>query len=157
MKNTQLNLVSCAFLNIFRLCILKCKDSTLLTCFFCSSLMERQSTLLYTINSDLTSVSPSSFLSISHRPLLSGWTGFWRLRKCTAKHEGTLELSELLLALGFVMGFMWYFILSQVKASHFDGLITTILGYILLAGALMVCHVSSAVVIIHNLSHSFCP
>uniref|UniRef100_A0A665WG68 E3 ubiquitin-protein ligase MARCHF6 n=1 Tax=Echeneis naucrates TaxID=173247 RepID=A0A665WG68_ECHNA len=29
---------------------------------------------------------------------------------------------------------------DYIKASHFDGLITTILGYILLAGALMVCH-----------------
>lgn len=29
-----------------------------------------------------------------------------------------------------------------MKASHFDGLITTILGYILLAGALIICHVS---------------
>lgn len=31
----------------------------------------------------------------------------------------------------------------QVRASHFDGLITTILGYILLAGALIGCHVST--------------
>lgn len=31
---------------------------------------------------------------------------------------------------------------DYIKASHFDGLITTILGYILLAGALIVCHVS---------------
>lgn len=31
---------------------------------------------------------------------------------------------------------------EYVRASHFDGLITTILGYILLAGALIVCHVS---------------
>ena len=37
-----------------------------------------------------------------------------------------------------MISFMWL----QVKASHFDGLITTILGYILLAGALIVCHVS---------------
>lgn len=29
-----------------------------------------------------------------------------------------------------------------MKASHFDGLITTLLGYILLAGALTACHVS---------------
>lgn len=29
-----------------------------------------------------------------------------------------------------------------MKASHFNGLITTILGYILLAGALTACHVS---------------
>lgn len=30
----------------------------------------------------------------------------------------------------------------QMKASHFEGLITTILGYVLLAGALIFCHVS---------------
>lgn len=30
----------------------------------------------------------------------------------------------------------------QIEASHFDGLVTTILGYILLAGALIVFHVS---------------
>lgn len=30
----------------------------------------------------------------------------------------------------------------QMKASHFEGLITTILGYVLLAGALILCHVS---------------
>uniref|UniRef100_A0A3B4YK53 E3 ubiquitin-protein ligase MARCHF6 n=1 Tax=Seriola lalandi dorsalis TaxID=1841481 RepID=A0A3B4YK53_SERLL len=35
---------------------------------------------------------------------------------------------------------------DHVKASHFDGLITTILGYILLAGALMVCHALASLV-----------
>uniref|UniRef100_A0A7N8Y705 E3 ubiquitin-protein ligase MARCHF6 n=1 Tax=Mastacembelus armatus TaxID=205130 RepID=A0A7N8Y705_9TELE len=35
---------------------------------------------------------------------------------------------------------------DYIKASHFDGLITTILGYILLAGALIVCHVSSLLI-----------
>ena len=42
--------------------------------------------------------------------------------------------------------FLWYHIWFQIKASHFDGLVTTILGYILLAGALMVCHVSSSLI-----------
>uniref|UniRef100_A0A8C4EXZ1 E3 ubiquitin-protein ligase MARCHF6 n=1 Tax=Dicentrarchus labrax TaxID=13489 RepID=A0A8C4EXZ1_DICLA len=35
---------------------------------------------------------------------------------------------------------------DYVKASHFDGLITTILGYILLAGALIVCHALASLV-----------
>uniref|UniRef100_A0A671WTR3 E3 ubiquitin-protein ligase MARCHF6 n=1 Tax=Sparus aurata TaxID=8175 RepID=A0A671WTR3_SPAAU len=35
---------------------------------------------------------------------------------------------------------------DHVKASHFDGLITTILGYILLAGALIVCHALASLV-----------
>ncbi|AWP04612.1 putative E3 ubiquitin-protein ligase MARCH6-like [Scophthalmus maximus] len=35
---------------------------------------------------------------------------------------------------------------DHIKASHFDGLITTILGYILLAGALMICHVLASLV-----------
>lgn len=38
----------------------------------------------------------------------------------------------------------YYFFYLQVKASHFDGLITTVVGYILLAAALVVCHVSSS-------------
>uniref|UniRef100_A0A8C6NLX2 E3 ubiquitin-protein ligase MARCHF6 n=1 Tax=Nothobranchius furzeri TaxID=105023 RepID=A0A8C6NLX2_NOTFU len=33
-----------------------------------------------------------------------------------------------------------------VKASHFDGLVTTVLGYILLAGALVVCHTFASLV-----------
>uniref|UniRef100_A0A8D3DSN3 RING-type E3 ubiquitin transferase n=1 Tax=Scophthalmus maximus TaxID=52904 RepID=A0A8D3DSN3_SCOMX len=37
-------------------------------------------------------------------------------------------------------------ICRTIKASHFDGLITTILGYILLAGALMICHVLASLV-----------
>ncbi|KAM8849530.1 E3 ubiquitin-protein ligase MARCHF6-like isoform 2-T2 [Spinachia spinachia] len=39
------------------------------------------------------------------------------------------------------MGFEEY-----VKASHFDGLVTTILGYILLAAALVVCHLFASLV-----------
>uniref|UniRef100_A0A3Q1I188 E3 ubiquitin-protein ligase MARCHF6 n=1 Tax=Anabas testudineus TaxID=64144 RepID=A0A3Q1I188_ANATE len=35
---------------------------------------------------------------------------------------------------------------DYIKASHFDGLITTILGYILLAGALIVCHALASLV-----------
>uniref|UniRef100_A0A3Q3ME02 RING-type E3 ubiquitin transferase n=1 Tax=Mastacembelus armatus TaxID=205130 RepID=A0A3Q3ME02_9TELE len=35
---------------------------------------------------------------------------------------------------------------DYIKASHFDGLITTILGYILLAGALIVCHAMASLV-----------
>ncbi|XP_068423101.1 E3 ubiquitin-protein ligase MARCHF6-like isoform X2 [Clinocottus analis] len=35
---------------------------------------------------------------------------------------------------------------EYVKASHFDGLVTTILGYILLAGALIVCHAFASLV-----------
>lgn len=35
--------------------------------------------------------------------------------------------------------FLFYF---QVQASHFEGLITTIVGYILLAITLIICHVS---------------
>lgn len=35
---------------------------------------------------------------------------------------------------------------EYIKASHFDGLVTTVLGYILLAGALMVCHTLASVV-----------
>ncbi|XP_041847992.1 E3 ubiquitin-protein ligase MARCHF6-like [Melanotaenia boesemani] len=35
---------------------------------------------------------------------------------------------------------------EYIKASHFDGLITTILGYILLAGALIVCHTLASLV-----------
>uniref|UniRef100_A0A8C9ZQ21 E3 ubiquitin-protein ligase MARCHF6 n=1 Tax=Sander lucioperca TaxID=283035 RepID=A0A8C9ZQ21_SANLU len=35
---------------------------------------------------------------------------------------------------------------DYVKASHFDGLVTTILGYILLAGALIVCHALASLV-----------
>uniref|UniRef100_A0AAQ4NX34 E3 ubiquitin-protein ligase MARCHF6 n=1 Tax=Gasterosteus aculeatus aculeatus TaxID=481459 RepID=A0AAQ4NX34_GASAC len=38
-----------------------------------------------------------------------------------------------------------------VKASHFDGLVTTILGYILLAGVLIVCHIG----IQHTLRREF--
>uniref|UniRef100_A0A665WG91 RING-type E3 ubiquitin transferase n=1 Tax=Echeneis naucrates TaxID=173247 RepID=A0A665WG91_ECHNA len=40
----------------------------------------------------------------------------------------------------YIMALFDIIIWFQIKASHFDGLITTILGYILLAGALMVCH-----------------
>ncbi|XP_061588810.1 E3 ubiquitin-protein ligase MARCHF6-like isoform X3 [Cololabis saira] len=35
---------------------------------------------------------------------------------------------------------------DHIKASHFDGLVTTILGYILLAGALIVCHALASLV-----------
>ncbi|KAM4595932.1 LOW QUALITY PROTEIN: E3 ubiquitin-protein ligase MARCHF6-like, partial [Polymixia lowei] len=35
---------------------------------------------------------------------------------------------------------------EYIRASHFDGLITTILGYILLAGALIVCHAFASMV-----------
>uniref|UniRef100_A0A3P9JUM8 E3 ubiquitin-protein ligase MARCHF6 n=1 Tax=Oryzias latipes TaxID=8090 RepID=A0A3P9JUM8_ORYLA len=35
---------------------------------------------------------------------------------------------------------------DYIKASHFDGLITTILGYILLAGALIACHALASLV-----------
>uniref|UniRef100_A0A3Q0R2Q8 E3 ubiquitin-protein ligase MARCHF6 n=1 Tax=Amphilophus citrinellus TaxID=61819 RepID=A0A3Q0R2Q8_AMPCI len=35
---------------------------------------------------------------------------------------------------------------DYIKASHFDGLITTILGYILLAGVLIVCHALASLV-----------
>uniref|UniRef100_A0A669D8H2 RING-type E3 ubiquitin transferase n=1 Tax=Oreochromis niloticus TaxID=8128 RepID=A0A669D8H2_ORENI len=38
------------------------------------------------------------------------------------------------------------FKMFSIKASHFDGLITTILGYILLAGALIVCHALASLV-----------
>lgn len=34
------------------------------------------------------------------------------------------------------------FFVFQVQASHFEGLITTIVGYVLLAVSLIVCHVS---------------
>lgn len=37
-----------------------------------------------------------------------------------------------------LIGLLW----SQVRASHFEGLITTIVGYVLLAVTLIVCHVS---------------
>lgn len=36
----------------------------------------------------------------------------------------------------------WSLIFLQVRASHFEGLITTIVGYVLLAITLIVCHVS---------------
>lgn len=36
----------------------------------------------------LTSLFLSSFLPVSHWSFLSGWTGLWRLCKCTAKHDG---------------------------------------------------------------------
>uniref|UniRef100_A0A667WZN7 E3 ubiquitin-protein ligase MARCHF6 n=1 Tax=Myripristis murdjan TaxID=586833 RepID=A0A667WZN7_9TELE len=39
---------------------------------------------------------------------------------------------------------------EYIRASHFDGLITTILGYILLAGALIVCHAFASLVRFHR-------
>lgn len=39
----------------------------------------------------------------------------------------------------FYFIYLFYF---QVQASHFEGLITTIVGYILLAITLIICHVS---------------
>ncbi|XP_077414393.1 E3 ubiquitin-protein ligase MARCHF6-like isoform X2 [Vanacampus margaritifer] len=35
---------------------------------------------------------------------------------------------------------------EQIQASHFDGLITTVVGYILLAGALIICHALASLV-----------
>lgn len=124
-----------------------------------SSVLGRQShvpshTPHHTISMILTSVFLTpSFLPVSHWSFLSSWTGVWRLCKYTAGHEKTL-IHFLWVCYAFT-AFIWqHDFYLQVKASHFDGLITTILGYILLAGALIVCHVSSALLMCMELHHN---
>ena len=59
--------------------------------------------------------------------------------------SGLLELFNILLSWGgghMVQLKFIYFSYFQVQASHFEGLITTIVGYILLAITLIICHVS---------------
>lgn len=84
-------------------------------------------------SSDQDSAVLLSFLSLSRRPFLRGWTGPPSLRECRAAHH---RCRSSVLSHGHCC------VCLQVKASHFEGLITTILGYILLAGALIACHVS---------------
>lgn len=101
----------------------------------------RRYSLIIFFSPSLLALASLSILSLPHWPLLCCWSRLWGICKNLLRYF-IIQQRHGTFGSAITSCFIRLCPVLQVQASHFEGLITTIVGYILLAMTLILCHVS---------------